>query len=139
MAKGLGPTGAYVAGVALVIGCWGIAAGSLGGAVSYSSDLLQLFGVPASNIVWPVILAIAIGSLATFFTIRGIRISARVSLVLELVSVAIILVLLVTALTVIGPAAWDPAQFSLEGAPFQGVAASSSGWRRHSSPSSSRP
>ena len=123
VAKGLGPTGAYVAGVALVIGCWGIAAGSLGGAVSYSSDLLQLFGVPASSIVWLVILAIAIGSLATFFTIRGIRISARVSLVLELVSVAIILVLLVTALTVIGPAAWDPAQFSLEGAPFQGVAA----------------
>ena len=123
VAKGLGPTGAYVAGVALVIGCWGIAAGSLGGAVSYSSDLLQLFGVPASSIVWLVILAIAISSLATFFTIRGIRISARVSLVLELVSVAIILVLLVTALTVIGPAAWDPAQFSLEGAPFQGVAA----------------
>lgn len=123
VAKGLGPTGAYVAGVALVIGCWGIAAGSLGGAVSYSSDLLQLFGMPASSIVWLVILAIAIGSLATFFTIRGIRISARVSLVLELVSVAIILVLLVTALTVIGPAAWDPAQFSVEGAPFQGVAA----------------
>ncbi|PII82889.1 amino acid permease [Leucobacter sp. OLJS4] len=123
VAKGLGPTGAYTAGVALIIGCWGIAAGSLGGAVSYMSDLLRLLGVPASGVVWLVVLAIVIGGLATFFTIRGIRISARVSLVLELVSVAIILILLITALVVLGPDAWDPAQFSFEGVPFQGVAA----------------
>lgn len=123
VAKGLGPTGAYVAGVALIVGCWGIAAGSLGGAVSYASDLLQLFGIPATGTVWLVILAVVIGGVATFFTIRGIRISARVSLVLELVSVTIIMILLVTSLIAIGPAAWDPAQFSLEGAPFQGVAA----------------
>lgn len=123
VAKGLGPTGAYIAGVALIVGCWGIAAGSLGGAVSYASDLLQLFGVPAGGVVWLVLLAVVIGGTATFFTIRGIRISARVSLVLELVSVAIILILLVTALIVIGPAAWDPGQFSFEGVPFQGVAA----------------
>lgn len=123
VAKGLGPTGAFAAGVALLIGSWGIAAGSLGGAVSYASDLLQIFGIPATGTVWLVVLAIVIGGLATFFTIRGIRISARVSLVLELVSVFIILVLLVAALIWLGPDAWDPAQFSLEGVPFQGVAA----------------
>ncbi|MEJ6490395.1 APC family permease [Leucobacter sp. USCH14] len=123
VAKGLGPTGAFAAGVALLIGSWGIAAGSLGGAVSYTSDLLQIFGVPATGTVWLVVLAVVIGGLATFFTIRGIRISARVSLVLELVSVFIILVLLVAALVWLGPAAWDPAQFSFEGVPFQGVAA----------------
>jgi amino acid transporter len=49
--------------------------------------------------------------------------SARVSLVLELISVFIIVVLLVTALIWLGPDAWDPAQFSFEGVPFQGVAA----------------
>ena len=123
VAKGLGPTGAFAAGVALLIGSWGIAAGSLGGAVSYASDLLQIFGIPATGTVWLVVLAIVIGGLATFFTIRGIRISARVSLVLELVSVFIILVLLIAALIWLGPDAWDPAQFSFEGVPFQGVAA----------------
>ncbi|WP_029608377.1 APC family permease [Leucobacter chromiiresistens] len=123
VAKGLGPTGAFAAGVALLIGSWGIAAGSLGGAISYTSDLLGIFGVPASGTVWLVVLAVVIGGLATFFTIRGIRISARVSLVLELVSVAIILVLLVAALVWLGPEAWDPGQFSFEGVPFQGVAA----------------
>ena len=123
VAKGLGPTGAYIAGVALIIGCWGIAAGSLGGAVSYMSDLLVSFGLPASSKIWLIALAIVIGGLATFFTIRGIRISARVSLVLELASVAIILILLITALIAIGPDAWDPKQFSFEGVPFQGVAA----------------
>lgn len=123
VSKGLGPTGAYIAGVALIIGCWGIAAGSLGGAISYTSDLLTLLGVPAGNVIWLIALAIIIGGLATFFTIRGIRVSARVSLVLELVSLAIILVLLVIALIAVGPNAWDPAQFKMTGAPFQGVAA----------------
>ena len=123
VSKGLGPTGAFAAGVALLIGSWGIAAGSLGGAVSYASDLLQLFGIPATSTVWLIVLTVVIGGLATFFTIRGIRISARVSLVLELVSVFIILVLLVAALAWLGPDAWDPAQFSFEGVPFQGVAA----------------
>lgn len=123
VSKGLGPTGAYIAGVALIIGCWGIAAGSLGGAVSYTSDLLTLLGVPADGVIWLIALAVLIGGLATFFTIRGIRVSARVSLVLELVSLAIILVLLVVALIAVGPDAWDPAQFKMTGAPFQGVAA----------------
>ncbi|QIM17079.1 APC family permease [Leucobacter insecticola] len=123
VSKGLGPTGAFAAGVSLLIGSWGIAAGSLGGAVSYASDLLQIFGIPASGTLWLIVLTVAIGGLATFFTIRGIRISARVSLVLELLSVFIILVVLISALVWLGPDAWDPAQFSFDGVPFQGVAA----------------
>lgn len=123
VAQGLGPKGAFAAGVALLIGSWGIAAGSLGGAVSYASDLLQIFGVPATGKFWLIVLTVVIGSAATFFTIRGIRVSARISLVLELVSVFIILVLLISALVWLGPDAWDPTQFSFEGVPFQGVAA----------------
>jgi len=123
VAKGLGPFGAYLAGIALLVGCWGIAAGSLGGAVSYMNQFLLLIGVPAEGLGWPMALAVVLGGLATLFTIRGIRLSARVSLVLELVSVTIILILLVLALVWAGPAAWDPAQFSFEGVPFQGVAA----------------
>ncbi|KDF01121.1 amino acid permease [Mycolicibacterium aromaticivorans JS19b1 = JCM 16368] len=122
VAKGLGPFGAYLAGVSLLIGCWGIAAGSLGGAVSYASDFLATLGISAQGVGWHIALAIVLGGLATLFTIRGIRLSARVSLVLELISVTIITILLVLALVWAGPAAWDPAQFSLTGVPVQGVA-----------------
>jgi len=123
VSKGLGPLGAYCAGIALLIGCWGIAAGSLGGAVSYSADLLGGFGLSLHSTGAHILLAIVLGGLATLFTIIGIRLSARVSLVLELLSIAIILILLVAALVSSGERAWSPPQFSLEGAPFQGVAA----------------
>ena len=123
VAKGLGPTGAYIAGWALLVGCFGIAAGSLGGSVAYIAQFLNLMGLSVSGTGLNIVLAIILGGLATLFTIRGIRLSARISLVLELVSVAIILVLLVLALVWAGPQAWDPAQFSLQGVPFQGVAA----------------
>ena len=123
VAKGLGPTGAYIAGSALIIGCWGVTAGSLGGAVSNTVDLLGLLGMPVEGIVGVIALTVLIGGAGTFFTIQGIRLSARVSLVLELLSVAIIMVLLVTSLIALGPSAWDPAQFGLDGAPPQGIAA----------------
>lgn len=123
VSKGLGPFGAYLAGVALLVGCWGIAAGSLGGAVSYTSDFLISLGIPAGGVASTIVLAVVLGGLATLFTIRGIRLSARVSLTLELVSVTIITVLLVLALVWAGPAAWDPSQFSFSDIPGQGVAA----------------
>lgn len=123
VSKGLGPFGAYLAGVALIIGCWGIAAGSLGGSVAYMSQFLVLIGIPASGVLAKIALAIVLGGLATLFTIRGIRLSARISLVLELLSVAVILVLLVLALIWAGPNAWDPSQFSFADAPISGVAA----------------
>ncbi len=123
VSKGLGPFGAYLAGVALLVGCWGIAAGSLGGAISYTSDFLVSLGIPAGGTVATIVLALVLGGLATLFTIRGIRLSARVSLTLELISVTIIVILLVLALVWAGPAAWDPAQFSLRDVPGQGVAA----------------
>jgi len=122
VAKGLGPFGAYTAGSALLIGCFGITTDSLAGAVSYTSDLLIQLGIPADGRFSYIILAIVLGGLATLFTIRGIRISARVSLILELISIAIILILLVIALFVAGSSAWNPAQFSLDGAPPQGIA-----------------
>ncbi len=106
-----------------MIGCWGIAAGSLGGAVSYFNQFLVLLGVPAGGAGWYIGLAIVLGGLATLFTIRGIRLSARVSLVLELVSVTIITILLIAALVWAGPSAWDPAQVIAQGSSFQGVAA----------------
>lgn len=123
VSKSLGPTAAYIAGLALIIGCWGVTAGSLGGGVSYAADLLHAFGLPAGSTVLFIVLTLVLGAITTFFTIQGIQISARVSFVLEIASVLIILTLFVTALIVSGPNAWDPKQFSFEGAPPQGVAA----------------
>ncbi|PDQ35682.1 MAG: amino acid permease [Candidatus Lumbricidophila eiseniae] len=122
VSKGLGSFGAYLAGTALLIGCWGIAAGSLGGSVSYFQQFLVLVGVPVSGVAPQIALAVVLGGLATLFTIRGIRLSARVSLTLELVSVTIIFVLLILALVWAGSRAWDPSQFLLEEVPLQGVA-----------------
>ncbi|MCU1569577.1 MAG: amino acid permease [Naasia sp.] len=122
VSKGLGPLGAYLAGVTLLIGCWGIAAGSLGGAVTYFNQFLVLLGLPFEGVATQMVLAILLGGLATLFTIRGIRLSARVSLVLELISVTIIMVLLILALIWAGPRAWDPSQFALTELPLQGVA-----------------
>ncbi|WP_136042019.1 MULTISPECIES: APC family permease [unclassified Microbacterium] len=122
VSKGLGPFGAFLAGVTLLIGCFGIAAASLSGSVSYMAQFLRMLGLPAQGLGWDIGLAVILGGLATLFTIRGIRLSARVSLVLELVSVGIILVLLVAALIWAGPAAWDPAQVLATGSSFQGVA-----------------
>lgn len=121
-AKGLGPVGAYVTGVALIIGCWGIAAGSLQGSVSFFTQFLGLIGLPVSGVWAAVLFTIVIGGFATLFTIRGIRVSARISLVLELVSVTIVIVLMILALIWAGPAAIDLSQFSFENFQIQGVA-----------------
>lgn len=122
-AIGLGSGGAYVTGVTLVIGCFCIAAASLSGSVSYTMLTLTQVGLPLEGLVAQIVVAIVLGGLATFFTIRGIRISARVSFVLELVSIGIIMLLFVLALAYLGPAAWDPSQFDLSQTSFSGVAA----------------
>lgn len=121
-AAGLGPFGAFLTGVTLVIGCFGIAAGSLSGAVIHFGAFLNSIGVPIGGVWGQILLAVVLGSLAALFTVWGVRISARVSLVLEIVSVTIITILLVIALVHAGPVAFDPGQFSIEGAQPQGVA-----------------
>lgn len=119
---GLGPFGAYLTGITLLIGCWGIAAGSLGGATVYMMTVLNQLGIPISGVFASVIVAIVLGGFAILLTIRGIRLSARISLTLELLSIAIILVLLVTTIGYLGPNAFDVSQFTFEGLEFSGVA-----------------
>lgn len=119
---GLGHLGAYVTGVALIIGCFGIASGSLGGAVVYVLAFLEDIGITFSGTVANVITTIVLGGLAALFTVRGVRLSARTALVLEILSITIITILLFVALIRAGGDAWDPSQFSLEGASTQGIA-----------------
>lgn len=120
-ATALGPFSAYLTGVSLLIGCFGIAAGSLSGSVAYTGTLLNQLGIPVHGLAAQVVLAIVLGALATLFTIRGIRLSARVSLVLELVSVSIITLLLVLTLVHLGADAFDADQFDLSAAKPSGI------------------
>jgi amino acid transporter len=121
-ATALGPFGAFLTGVSLLIGCFGIAAGSLSGAVSYTATLLGQFGIPTQGLLAHIVLAVVLGALATLFTIRGIRLSARVSLVLELISVSIIILLLVITLIHLGPDAFDSSQFDFHDVRPSGIA-----------------
>ncbi|MDA3146327.1 APC family permease [Leucobacter sp. UCMA 4100] len=124
VAKGLGPVGAFTAGAALMIGSWGIATGSLNGSVSFFMDTLRLLGFDGvQGTGWTVALTILIGGTAVFFTIQGIRASARVSFVLEIISIVIILVLLIAGLFWAVKAGWNPSHFKLSETPFEGVGA----------------
>ncbi|MGV9384666.1 APC family permease [Nonomuraea sp. NPDC003707] len=121
-AQGLGPFGAYLTGVTLIIGCFGIAAGSLGGAVYHFTVFLSQIGLPIEGTAWNVLLAVVIGSLATLFTVWGIRLSARISLILEVVSITIITLMLVVVLFWGGGPVVDTDQLTLSGAAPHGVA-----------------
>ncbi|GII92833.1 APC family permease [Sinosporangium siamense] len=121
-AQGLGPFGAFVTGIALLIGCFGIASGSLGGAVYHFNAFLSSIGITIQNTAWNVALALVIGALAILFTVWGIRLSARVSLILEIVSIAIITIMLFVVLFASGGPVVDDAQLSLSGATPHGVA-----------------
>ncbi|MCC9183804.1 APC family permease [Mycolicibacterium mageritense] len=121
-ATALGPFGAYLTGVSLLIGCFGIAAGSLSGSVAYTATLLNQLGIPIHGTAAQIVLAVILGALATLFTIRGIRLSARVSLVLELISVSIITLLLVVTLIHLGAGAFDAEQFELTDVKPSGIA-----------------
>jgi amino acid transporter len=121
-AHGLGPFGAYITGVTLIIGCFGIAAGSLSGCVSYTMLLLDQLGVTISGLGAQIVLVILLGALATTLTIRGIRVSARTALVLELVSITIITFVLIYALTQHSGPVFDKSQFTLKGISGGGIA-----------------
>ncbi|GHE14624.1 APC family permease [Klenkia taihuensis] len=93
-AKGLGPGGALLAGWALVVGYAGIAVSALVGTVAYAIS----FTVPFTGARPPgwvaALLAVAVGLVATLTTVRGIRLSARVALALEVVSLGVVVVVL---------------------------------------------
>jgi amino acid transporter len=89
-AKGLGPGGALLAGWALVVGYAGIAVSALVGTVAY---LISFTGARPPG--WAAaLLASAVGLVAVLTTVRGIRLSARVALALEVVSLGVVVVVL---------------------------------------------
>jgi amino acid transporter len=95
-AKGLGPVGALVAGWSLAIGYAAVSMSALVGAALYVAALL---GWSPSSVA---VLVLVLGGLAGWCTVRGIQLSARVALALEVVSIALVLAVLGTLLVASG-------------------------------------
>jgi amino acid transporter len=92
-AKGLGPVGALVGGWSLVIGYAAVTMSALVGSALYAGALL---GRPGSGAT--AVLVLLLGGLAGWCTVRGIQLSARVALALEVVSIGLVLAVLAVLL-----------------------------------------
>lgn len=119
--KGLGKNGAYLAGMCIMIASWSIETGALPGFTLYFSQFLLGFGIPAHGLASNIFLTVASASVACWLTVVGIRISARVSFVLEVCSLAIILVMSAFAIAHAGVHSLDVQQFLPQNVRISGV------------------
>ena len=94
--KGLGPGAGIAAGWSLVIGYAAAAMASSVGAANYLAALLSRLGVP-SGAVTITVLALVVGAVALTLMIRGIRLSARISLTVEVFAIVVAAAVLVIA------------------------------------------
>jgi amino acid transporter len=120
VARGLGPGGAFAAGWGLVIGYSCIAMVGIAGTGIYLGNFLETIGLPGTSTA-AVLAIFALAALAAAaFAVAGIRLSTRLGLVLEIVSVTAVLLVLVVVLARNGFAI-DTSQFRLDGVTFDGV------------------
>jgi amino acid transporter len=121
VARGLGPTGAFLAGWGLVIGYAFIAMIGIVGTAIYLSSLLTTAGLPADGTAAVLIIAIVAIVAAASFAIAGIQLSTRLGLVLEIISVTAVTIVLIAVLV---KHAGDPvatSQLKLTGSSFNGI------------------
>ncbi len=117
----LGASGSFATGWALFIGVVAITAGSLPGAAYFLSralDNVHVTGFDGKG--GQIILNVLVLVVATYLTITSIRLSARVSSILELTSIAVIVVVLVIVLVKSGNF-FDTAQWKLTGSTLNGI------------------
>ncbi|MDH6198411.1 amino acid transporter [Mycobacterium frederiksbergense] len=84
--KGLGPIPGIAAGWSVVIGYAAAAMASVLGAAAYLAALLNRVGVPAGRPTIAV-LAVVVAAVALILMVRGVRLSARISLTVEVFAV----------------------------------------------------
>jgi amino acid transporter len=120
VARGLGPTGAFAAGWGLVIGYTCIAMVGVVGTGLYLGNFLESLGLPATSTFGIIVLFVIAAITAATFAVAGIKISTRLGLVLEIVSVTAVLVVLVVVLARNGISSGS-SQFSLDGVTFDGA------------------
>lgn len=117
----IGPTGTFITGMGLFVGAIGIAAGSLAGAGFFASAVLESMGITVfTGIMGQIVLDLILLVVAMWLTISSVRLSARVSATLEILSIIVILVVLVIVLVQSGNFI-DAAQFSITGATVDGM------------------
>jgi amino acid transporter len=95
--NGLGSGAAFAAGWGLIIGYAGFGIGALLGALIYSSAFLDKLGIDSSNTFVGIALVLAAFVPAAYSSYRGLRLSARLAIVLEVVSLLMIGVIFVAA------------------------------------------
>lgn len=113
--NGFGPGASFATAWGLLIGYGLFAVGALLGAWLYASSLLGLLGISSSSeVVGAILVLLAIGA-ALSAAYRGIRLSARLGLALELTSLTFIGIVLIASLVTYG-FKLDTAQFTAKGA-----------------------
>jgi amino acid transporter len=120
VARGLGPAGAFAAGWGLVIGYTCIAMVGVAGTGVYLGNFLSTLGIPATSTAGLITLFAVSTVAAATFAIAGIKISTRLGLVLEIISVGAVLLVLVAVVAQNGLTA-GPSQLDLSGTSFDGV------------------
>jgi amino acid transporter len=96
--KGLGPVPGIAAGWSLVIGYAAAAMASTLGAALYLAALLGRLGVPDGPPTMAA-MAVLVGAVALTLMVRGIRLSARISLTVEVFAIVVAAAVLVIAFT----------------------------------------
>ena len=97
-AQGLGAVAAFTSGVALLVGYGVLVMGALTGAATYVDALLGRVGLSIPGV--PVITALVLGVLLTGGVLARVRLSARVVLLVEAVSISLMIVVFVVLLSV---------------------------------------
>lgn len=119
-ARGLGGFAGFMSGWGIQVGYLAIAMGSVAGAGLYFGGFLGELGVDASGTAWQLAI-FAVCTLGVLWaTVRGIRLSTRVGLVVELTSIALILFVVIAVLVDNGFRV-DSSQLRLEGTSLDGV------------------
>jgi amino acid transporter len=99
VALGLGRTWGFVAGWALVIGYTGIAAATITGSAIYGGAFLDALGLSFSTTsAGQVVLLTVFAVVGVYVPLRGVRLSTRVAVALEAISITAIVVVLVATL-----------------------------------------
>jgi amino acid transporter len=105
--NGLGPWGAFAASWGLMIGYLTFAGSGLLGAALYTTQFLDKLGVSADGKAWKVVLLLVLAVPAVLAPYRGLRLSARSSLTLEVLSLI--------AIGIIFVAVWVKTGFAVNG------------------------
>lgn len=112
--QGLGGFWGVVAGWSLLIAYLFTAAAVIGGAVNSLLVLAHTFGIQEADRALTLVVSLLVIAAAWWFAYRDIRLSTRTTLIIELATVALILIVVLGSIFWVGPAI-DNAQFALEG------------------------